>query len=148
MSPRALALALLIAACDEDSETFDAGRTDAMPDTSDSNVCNVFCPASVTAVSLDLSCADAAVIDASFGGSCADAAATCGLQDPNLVPFKDCRHVLVYPATVGTCTVALSFDDDASYLGQSVISEGPRNACCQNGILTATGLTVGDASCE
>lgn len=136
----------MVVACDDVSATFDSGA----PSDASSNfdhVCTVYCPGSSTSVVVDIGCLDAGVIDAAFTGSCADASATCGLNAPKLVPFKDCREVLVFPATVGTCSVSLSFDDDASFQAQSAITEGPRDTCCTNGVISATPIIV-DAACE
>ena len=141
----ALAATLTVVACDDASATFDSGAPNDASSGVD-HVCTAFCPGNATSVVVDIGCGDAGVIDATFTGSCADASAICS-NDPKLVPFKDCREVLVFPATAGTCSVSLSFDDDASFQAQSAITEGPRDTCCTSGILSATPI-VDDAACE
>ena len=148
MLRQALALGLVLQACNDDSDTFEGGISDvASPE--NAKACTEFCPAPHGSVVIDTRCADASVVDAMFGGSCADASATCGVQDPSIIPFRDCQQVLVFPLSVGTCTVTLQFADDASYASQTFVTQGPGDECC-NGMFTSSPpvLSVSDASCE
>jgi len=142
---------------DEHGSTFDAAANDASSE-QDGFVCTAFCAASFATVVLDVGCVPASVADASLTGACAPSADAgdpfaCPYQKPvpiNPVPFKDCTQVYFNAPHVGTCHVALGFDDGFSYTADVEVTQGPSGVCCA-GIFTATPdrlvVSEPDASC-